>query len=766
MSLMHVIKFILYIVICYLLSSSSSAIAQWTWAHTYGGSQTDPLHSLDVTADGGYIIAGTTLSFGSGSEDILVIRLNSAGAMIWQNTYGGEGIEYVPRLKQTMDGGYILAGSTGSFNLYYMGPWVLKLNAFGEIQWQKAYSIPDGGMSYAVQQTDDAGYIIAGRRSFPGNGDYEFWLLKLDSHGNVSWSKSIGGIGLDEAYSIQQTSDGGYIVAGRSDSVTAYSVYFWVIKFDSSGTVIWQKAYGKNNEESFPKSIKQTNDNGFIVVGSNKPMGSGYRKMWILKLDASGNIQWQETVGGTAESNASSVLQTGDNGYIVAGYAYFPGPIWNALSLIKLDSNGGIVWQKAYSGSIGYGANTLEATPDGGYALAGTKHSSTNYDDFILIKVDSSGNMDSSCSSIMDTNLSANITAISAIDTTAVADSVPVTVSNTTISARPSTAIDTMICQPANVPVLLPLKPIIDDSSSSTPNGCIEPDEEVKLIGSLQNTSPVTATSVSGLLSTTSPITITNNHATYPDIAPNSNQSATVPYRIIAPSANRPAHHWDIAVTERPNCSNYYPNFYDSIYHIGNSFADVDPLSMFYPAIESIFHAGFIAGCDAANFCPTNNITREQIAKLLCLAMDKKTYNVCQLRACEGIFGDVPMANNFCSYIEALYNVGIVNGCQTQGFLYCPENFVQRQAMAKFICTSLEASTPGSCPTAPCTGIFNDVPSANPFCPYIEALYASNITSGCQSSPLLFCPDDNLTRAQFAKILLKSGTGIHKFTNL
>ena len=303
-------------------------------------------------------------------------------------------------------------------------------------------------------------------------------------------------------------------------------------------------------------------------------------------------------------------------------------------------------------------------------------------------------------------------------------------------------------------PVLVSKKPAIDDSAGNTPNGMIEPDEPVNLIGSLYNTSAGTATAVSGILSTTDPIVITHAGALYPDINSHTGQNCTTCYSMNAPAANRPATHWDITVTESPACSGCDPASYSFTYHIGNSFRDVPPKNLFYSYIEKLLHSGIVSGCTANTYCPNAPVSRQQMAKFICLTMKTITPITCVKTYCQNYFDDVPDTNLFCPYIEELADNEIVSGCQSSPSLFCPNENVQRQAMAKFICNAMDTLVAGSCYPLSCNGIFTDVPSSNVFCAYIEALYSKGIISGCGSS--LYCPNASITREQLSKFLVNA----------
>jgi uncharacterized delta-60 repeat protein len=334
------------------------------WQKTYGGPDWDTAYSIQQTSDGGYIVAGMTESFGAGYADIWVLKLDSNGDVQWQKTYGGPGNDGAYSIRQTADGGYIVAGETTSFGAGNFDMWVLKLDQNGNIQWQKTYGGPYGDRAYSIRQTADGGYIVSGEYSF-GAGYVDIWVLKLDSNGNVQWQKTYGGPDWDTAYSIQQTSDGGYIVAGWTASFGAGVSDLWVLKLDPNGNIQWQKTYGGSANDR-AESIQQTTDGGYIVAGWTYSFGAGNFDMWVLKLDQNGNIQWQKTYGGPYGDVATSIQQTSDGGYIVPGWTASFAVGVSDLWVLKLDANGDIVGCNL----IGTSAATVSDTAVIGFATS------------------------------------------------------------------------------------------------------------------------------------------------------------------------------------------------------------------------------------------------------------------------------------------------------------------------------------------------------------------------------------------------------------
>ena len=223
-----------------MLKLDSNGTVQWE--KTYGGTDSDSARSIQQTSDGGYIVAGRTLSYGAGGWDFWIIKLNSSGTVQWEKTYGGSFTDIARSIQQTSDGVYIVAGQTNSFGAGSADFLIIKLNSSGVVQWEKTYGGSGGDATYSIQQTSDGGYVVTGTA---GNSDA--WVLKLDSSGAVQWEKTYYD-SIDSRsnipHSIQQTSDGGYIVAGYTSSVFGYMdsrINYWVLKLDSSGAVQWEK---------------------------------------------------------------------------------------------------------------------------------------------------------------------------------------------------------------------------------------------------------------------------------------------------------------------------------------------------------------------------------------------------------------------------------------------------------------------------------------------------------------------------------------------
>ena len=341
------------------------------WNKTYGGNSPDVAYSMQQTSDNGYVIAGYTSSFGAGGADFWLVKTDSNGNSQWNKTYGGLSKDEAYSVEQTNDEGYIIAGRTSSFGVDMSDFWLVKTNSNGEEIWNKTYGGSRLDDAYSVQQTIDGGYIAAGSTNSFGSGYKDFWLVKTDPNGEMQWNKTYGGIYDDIAYSVQQTNDEGYIICGYTGTLAGYED-FWLVKTDSNGNMVWNKTYGGENSE-YAYFVQQTSDNGYILAGSTYSSGTEF-DMWLVKTDSSGNMQWNKTYGGSLDEEAYAVRQTSDGGYIITGFTDSFSDnrdIW----LIKTDSSGNVEWSQTYGGTREDEAYAVQQTSDGGYIIAGTTYS-------------------------------------------------------------------------------------------------------------------------------------------------------------------------------------------------------------------------------------------------------------------------------------------------------------------------------------------------------------------------------------------------------
>jgi len=383
---------VFFVLLFILFLLQFSAFNLYPWFKHYGGSSYDGARSIQQTSDGGFIMTGGTDSYTNGGYDFSIYKLDSSGNQVWFKNYGGTGTDFGQSIQQTSDGGYIVGGQTNSFTYGSDDMAIYRLDSSGSKVWFKHYggTQPDYGRS--IQQTSDGGYIVAGFTRSYTHGDYDFAIYKLDSGGNKTWFKHYGGSSEDRGHSIRQTSDGGYIVAGYTHSYSHGSSDFAIYKLDSNGNKVWFKHYGGTNGET-GESIWQTSDGGYIVTGQTDSFSYGQGDFGIYKLDSSGSKAWFKHYGGTQTDRPYSIQQISDGGYIVAGntMSYTHGN--QDYCLYKLTSSGNKVWFKHYGGTNTDTGESIQQTSDGGYIVAGQTESFTygNYD-FGIYKLDSDGN--------------------------------------------------------------------------------------------------------------------------------------------------------------------------------------------------------------------------------------------------------------------------------------------------------------------------------------------------------------------------------------
>jgi len=322
----------------YLVKLDANGNLQWT--KTIGGKDFEDGYSLIQTADGGYAIAGATNSFGTGGYDVYVVKLDANGNLQWTKTIGGKKEDVgLMSLIQTADGGYAIAGATNSFGTGNGDVYVVKLDANGKLQWTKTIGGPGDEIGFSLIQTSDGGYAIAGSTFSFGAGGEDVYVVKLDANGNLQWTKTIGGPKREWGSSLIQTSDGGYAIAGTTTSFGAGQLDVYVVKLDASGNLQWTKTIGGPGDEG-GISLIQTSDGGYGIAGYTNSFGAGGEDVYVFKLDANGNLQWTKTIGGENDDRGFSLLQTSDDGYAIAGSTQSFGASGRDVYVIKLDRNG------------------------------------------------------------------------------------------------------------------------------------------------------------------------------------------------------------------------------------------------------------------------------------------------------------------------------------------------------------------------------------------------------------------------------------------
>ncbi len=394
----------------------------------YGGTQDDTFHEIIATNDGGYAALGYSQSVDGDITDnteqvnmYWLLKTDEQGVIQWSKTYGGSGDDRGEHLIQTNDGGFLIAGSTTSSdgdvseNAGFYDNWILKLDASGAIQWERSYGFSGSDQLFSVIQTSDGGYFIGGFLDVSASGGEgnegftntinhtsdtratqhgvgEFWGHKLDTNGNLVWSRYFGGSNNDRAYQVIQAADGGILMVGASESNdfditdSRGSYDFWVVRLDGSGNLLWEQSYG-GTEIDIAYTATATLDGGYLLAGDSRsddldvsnPKGNA--DVWLVKIDDQGNIQWQKSLGGSNFESARAITPF-NTGYVITGGARSAdGDVTsnngqNDIWVVTTDANGNILKQQSFGGNnqdFGYGI----AIQENNIIIAGDTQSSS-----------------------------------------------------------------------------------------------------------------------------------------------------------------------------------------------------------------------------------------------------------------------------------------------------------------------------------------------------------------------------------------------------
>jgi hypothetical protein len=392
------------------------------WQKCIGGTKEDAAYQIIETSDGGYLTVGITFSNDydaienhSLSTDLFVVKLSMEGSVEWTRCLGGTGGEFYPVVVEIMDGGYLISaitrsndgdvsGFNGNVSEWTFDAWIVKIDNYGNIIWQKCYGGTEDDHARSIIQTSDGGFVFAGYTlSIDGDllnlnfyeNSQQGWIVKIDSIGTIQWQKLIGGTGEDLLTSIQLTDDGGFIVAGVTSSHDGDVIgnngieSAWVVKLSNTGTIQWQKCIGSG---SFSRvtDIKQCSYGGYIVACEKmNSVGNGmlYSQGYVIKLNNSGDIEWEKQLGGTRDDYLNTIHETVDGGFIIGGSTgSWDGDLQGTTYLggedfwiVKLSKFGDVEWQRRFGGNNTDLLYSLQQTTDLGYILAG-RTKSNNYD--------------------------------------------------------------------------------------------------------------------------------------------------------------------------------------------------------------------------------------------------------------------------------------------------------------------------------------------------------------------------------------------------
>ena len=356
---------ILFVSLIYSLFAQNPPDILWT--KTYGGNEDEIARSIQLTTDEGYIIIGNIGPFNT--SDILLFKTDQDGNLIWEQTFDNQFQDRANSVIQTLDGGFIVAGSTFLDSPNFYDAWLIKTDQNGNVVWDSTYGGGDDEFAISIIQLNDGKYVIAGNTASYGAGCFDIWLYKIDQVGNLEWQCTFGGEANEGAISLQQTLDGGFIIAGWTE-LPGSDIDVMLIKTDQNGMLLWESTFNITDEER-ANSVSQTEDGGYIITGYTEIAGTSNADALLIKVGQDGELEWYNTYGGYEDEIAWDVLLTDNNEYIIVGFTESFGAGNDDAWIVKADENGDLIWDITLGGSEEDWAFSIQNTNDDGFIIAG-----------------------------------------------------------------------------------------------------------------------------------------------------------------------------------------------------------------------------------------------------------------------------------------------------------------------------------------------------------------------------------------------------------
>jgi uncharacterized delta-60 repeat protein len=413
-----------------------TARTQSSFERCYGGEKNDCGYSVALTSDRGCVVVGSTSSFGAGRSDIFLVKTNAKGDTLWTRTFGGSDYDVGYSVQQTTDGGYVIAGTTRSLGAGRYDACLIRTDASGSVAWFRTYGDTSDDEARSVEQTADGGFVTTGCTESRGAGQGDVYLVRTNAKGDTMWTKTFGGASRDEGFSVWQTTDKGFVIAGLTQSFGAGGDDVYLIKTNARGDTLWTRTFG-GNDDDFGYSVSQTTDGGYVIAGLSESFGAGGEDFYLIRTDAHGDTLsarenrgqsrgdtsperreqrvadvspapasdsarysprfpgtlWTRTYGCSNTDEAHSVQRTSDGGFVVAGSTYSLGAGNFDFCLVRTDADGKALWTKTFGGAGDDGAWSLAQAADGGFFVAGYRSSATSDRDVFLVRTDSAGNI-------------------------------------------------------------------------------------------------------------------------------------------------------------------------------------------------------------------------------------------------------------------------------------------------------------------------------------------------------------------------------------
>ena len=407
-------KLLLSILLIILLTTLSflSANSQIQYHVIIGGTNEEVSSSILTTKDNGYILTCNTKSYGQGDADILVTKLDELGQIQWSKSFGTSNRDLARNIIEDSQNGYIIAGWKKTTDVLYFDDWyIIKIDSLGNLIWEKFVgSYEDDELQYITRSENN--YFLSGNTRSFGQGISDIYIARMDESGNFLWFKTIGGFNSDHNRVIRVTSDNNLIIAGYTNSFGSGNFDFILSKLNFDGTHLWSKTYGGYNHD-YIHDVVETSDNGFLALGYTNSFGAGNYDILLIKTDNSGNLIWSSTYGGYNDDKAFQIKKTNDGGYIIIGFSDSFGAGGYDVYLFKVNEAGNLIWAKSFGGENDEYNAYVDIANDGGYIINSTTESFGSSDaDMLVIKTDESGN--SCCGDDVNSTIisAANITEI------------------------------------------------------------------------------------------------------------------------------------------------------------------------------------------------------------------------------------------------------------------------------------------------------------------------------------------------------------------
>ncbi len=369
-----------------MITGSNISAQDSLWCSRYGGYFNDNIQAATRLNSGDFLLLGSTFSYGSGDYDVYLIKVDSAGEEIWSRTYGGTEADYGYDITPTSDNGFVIVGSTCSFGNGKHDVYLLKVDDDGAVIWSKTYGGLQDDEGASVRLTADGGFIICGTTNSFGRGS-DIYLIKTDSLGDSSWTRTYGGSAGESGSAVRVLSDDGYVMVGSTGSYGLGYSSVYLIRANNTGDTLWTTTYGGDRAD-FGYGVEITDDGGYIVVGATAPSGESFYDAFLVKADALGRVEWNATYGGLYEDRGFSVAPTSDGGYIMAGTTEVNGARKIDIYMVKTDGGGDVEWDSTYGGAESdYGRMVLR-DPNNDYLVVGQTFSTTDRgSDGCLLKI-------------------------------------------------------------------------------------------------------------------------------------------------------------------------------------------------------------------------------------------------------------------------------------------------------------------------------------------------------------------------------------------